>query len=88
MIEVRGKNDKWVVLNARDIKCVTFDRQANDREKFKITIHYFGDEGELELHGLFTEAECCDFRNALCTPSWPVLQNPVGFSIPTVDVVG
>jgi len=62
MIEIRGKNDKWIMINVRDIKCITFDRYSNDRKLFKITIVYYGDEGELEVNGAFTEEECATFK--------------------------
>lgn len=62
IIEIRGTNDKWILVNCRDIKCITFDRLLNDREKFKITIMYYGDEGELEVTGAFTESECSVFK--------------------------
>lgn len=65
MIEIRGKNDRWIMLNPRDIKCVAFDRLANDRELFKITIMYYGVEGELEVNGAFTESECSIFKARL-----------------------
>ena len=65
MIELRGKNDRWIMLNPKDIKCVTFDRQSNDRSLFKITVIYYGDEGELELNGTFTESECSTFKARL-----------------------
>ena len=62
IIEIRGKNDKWILLNCRDIKCITFDRLEADRQLFKITVHYYGNEGELEVNGAFTESECSVFK--------------------------
>ena len=58
MIEVRSSNDKWLLLNTRDIKCVVFDREPSNRDLFKISILYYADEGELVLHGVYTEKEC------------------------------
>lgn len=62
MIEIRSESDKWVMVNVRDIKCIVFDRLPHDRKLFKVTIMYYGDEGELAINGALTEDECSTFR--------------------------
>ena len=65
IIELRT-NDTWLLLNRRDVKCLEFSKGIGAyRDKYNITIVYYGREKPLEVEGYFTEEECSTLKYKL-----------------------